>query len=81
MDEAVIRWARGEDAYKTLEWTLVRDPKLGALVAPRTYSLTVAGAYSIGWPTVTALYVIGAQYVTIKSIRFRDADAKDHGNA
>ncbi len=75
-DDAVIRWARADDAWQGILWTIARDPLAESRPLNESGSLRVLtseGARSIDLPTLTIVYEYDDQYVTIKTARFSDA--------
>jgi hypothetical protein len=77
-DHAITRWARADDAWQGITWTIARDP-IGESI-PLNESgtlrvLTSEGARSIDLPTLTVIYEYDDHYVTIKDARFTDAKA------
>ena len=81
VDEAMERWARAENAWETVQWALAHDPTVGEPLTEggTARALSFQGARSIDMPTVTVLYVIEPEFVTIHSARFEDAQAFQAG--
>lgn len=75
VDEARERWPRSDDAWNAVTWVVARDPEVGVALSEsgRTRALTLNGARSIGLPSVTIVYVIGEQAITIEAAQFEDA--------
>jgi hypothetical protein len=82
-DDATERYDRAEDAIKTVEWTLAHDPQIGAPLneAGTIRSVTLDGAQSIGLPTVTVVYEVDAETITIHDMKFEDSKYAAAGRA
>jgi hypothetical protein len=82
LDEAIERWARAQDAWDAVVWTLARHPEDGIALTEsgQTRSLTLEGARSIDMPTITVVYEILAS-VVIRDARFEDAKSSFAGRA
>jgi hypothetical protein len=72
VDFAAERWTRGRDAWDAVLWGLARDPGAGSALTTsgRSRSFTLSGAISIGLPTVTVVYVIDGETVTVIDANF-----------
>src|SRR5271156_441527 len=72
VDFAAERWTRGRDAWDAVLWALARDPGAGTALtrSGRSRSFTLSGAISIGLPTVTVVYVVDGDTVTIVDANF-----------
>jgi hypothetical protein len=72
VDFASQRWKRGRDAWDAILWDLARDPGVGKAITSsgRSRSFTLSGAISIDLPTVTVVYVIDGDMVTIIDANF-----------
>ena len=84
IDAAGEKWAGAEDVWNAMEWTLARDPTVGApLNEPgtvRTYM--IQGAKSVGWPTATAIYKIESEdVIVIEDAQFEEAGIYQAGHA
>lgn len=65
------RFARAEEAFEALKWTIARDPENGApLGEGGAYARTLEGLPDSGLPTLTALYVLETDRVMIKHVWF-----------
>ena len=82
-DEAFERWTRAEDAWEAIKWALSRDPFLGTPLTEtgQARAFTLQGRWAWDMPTITVLYEIDANYVTIKSAKFEDAQTGPAGTA
>lgn len=82
VDKASVRWTRAAEAYKALEWVIVRDPFGGQpLNGGHVFAQTFEGARSVDMPTVTAVYTVSDQRITVTSVRFEDAKYGQAGTA
>lgn len=83
LDDAVERWPRAEDAWMTFEWAVVRDPEVGEPLTEsgKTRTITLEGARSIGLPTLTVVYVIESDSITVKRARFEEPRHPRAGSA
>jgi hypothetical protein len=74
-DDACEWYTRAHDQIELIEWIIARDPTEGMSITEsgKTRALTVPGALSISAPTVTYVYEMEDQYITVKSARFVDA--------
>jgi hypothetical protein len=84
-DAAVEHWARADDAWQGVTWTLAHDPEAPDSKPLREdgklRTITSEGARSIGLPTLTVVYEYDAHYITIRDARFTDAKATFAGRA
>lgn len=83
VDDALERWHRADDAWQAVLWALVRDPYIGTPLTEsgQARSFTLEGRWAHDMPTIVVLYVIGDQYIDIKSVNFDDADTGPVGHA
>jgi hypothetical protein len=74
LEDAKRRWARVDDAWDAIEWTLARDPSIGDPLTEGglARSFVYAGSYAHEMPTIQIIYVTDEHYVTIKSVRFTE---------
>lgn len=75
VDDAKERWARADEAWEAVTWTLARDPTFGEPLneSGHTRAFTFVGAWAYEMPTIVVVYDFDKQYVTIRSVRFQDA--------
>jgi len=83
VDEAKGRWARAEDSWDALVWTIARDPEMGEALTEsgKTRALTLEGARSIDLPTITAVYEWDETQVTVTAVHFEDSQHGQSGTA
>jgi hypothetical protein len=82
-DRANERWARAEDSWDAIVWTAARDPELGEALTEsgRTRTLTLDGAVSIDMPTVTIVYEVDENGITITAAQFEESKYGQSGTA
>lgn len=80
---ALERWERADEVWEAALWNIARDPTIGTAVTEsgRVRALTIQGARSIGWPTLTLLYEIEEQLVIVHDALFKEAGAYKPGYA
>jgi hypothetical protein len=83
LDLAVQRWRRTNDAWEALTWVLAHDALIGTPVTEsgKTRTFTYIGARSIDMPTITVLYEITAECITIHDAKFREATHAQAGRS
>ena len=79
---AEAKWPRARDAWEALTWIVSRDPQEGKAVTEsgRTRAITIEGARSIGFPTLTLVYEIQNPKIIIHDALFTDAKYAEAGN-
>ena len=82
---AIERWARADDAWQGVTWTLAHAPDTPDSVplneAGTVRAYTSDGARSIDMPTLTVVYSFDDEYLSIHEARFTDAKAPFAGRA
>jgi hypothetical protein len=82
-DEAALKWARADDAWEAITWTVSRDEACGSSLNDtgtiRGYIWD--GARSADLPSVEIIYEIQATDIVIRDARFYDAPFYQHGRA
>jgi hypothetical protein len=76
-DDAFEKWARAQESWDAVKWVLARDPSIGIPLTEgsRLRAFTYVGGWAYEIPTIVVLYEVDAQFVTIKSARFQDAES------
>ena len=81
LDDALAHWSRTADAWEAITWITARDPEIGTSLnesgTMRAY--TLEGVGSLGLPTITVLYEVSPDYVTIHAAQFSEALHRDAG--
>ena len=73
-DSAGDKFERGEEAFEAIKWAIARDPENGIpLNGAGLFAWFIQGAISIGLPTVAAVYTVMGNEITIKAVRFAEA--------
>lgn len=73
-DSAADKFERGEEAFEAIKWAIARDPENGIpLNGGGLFAWFIQGARSIGLPTVAAVYTVTEDDITIKAVRFTEA--------
>ena len=80
---ALERWERADEVWDAALWNIAREPTVGVPVTEsgRVRSLTIQGARSIGWPTLTVLYEFDDQMVIVHGALIKEAGAYKPGCA
>ena len=80
---ALDRWERADEVWDAAIWNIARDPTIGIAVTEsgNVRSLTIQGARSIGWPTLTVLYEFNSEMVIVHDALFKEAGAYKPGYA
>lgn len=83
MDAAAEKWPRADDVWIVVEYVLAHDPEVSTALneSGRLRAFTWDGAASAQLPTVDVIYAIGSTDITIKSMRWRNAQNARAGRA
>lgn len=80
----MLKWERAAHAWEALTWSLAHEPEDEAVAlneAGTLWQLTVEGARSIGWPTISVVYSFDRNYVTIRDALFSEPKTPKAGRA
>jgi hypothetical protein len=73
MDRATREFARGEMAYRSLEWTLAHKPEKGTHFKGRFWVYSQSGDHAWHKPDLTVLYSFTDDEVTLHAVIARPA--------
>jgi hypothetical protein len=80
--EARPKWANIEDILSALEWGIMHDPLIGALLNERgVRGFVFPGARSVNEPDIDVIYEEEPLAIVIHDLTFRDARAQYAGQA
>lgn len=84
VDAAYRRWARADEAWEAVTWTIARDP-FGAgpplTESGKTRGFVFEGAQSIGMPSIRVVYVVEPDCVIIHEAIFEESPHIHAGRA
>ena len=74
VDSAADKFERGEEAFEAIKWAIAHDPENGIpLNGAGLFAWFIQGARSIDLPTVAVVYTVTEYDITIKAVRFAEA--------
>ena len=68
------KFERAKEAFEAIKWAIARDPENGIpLNGGGIFAWFTQGARSIDLPTVVVVYTVTGNEITIKAVRFAEA--------